>query len=109
MKLPQDAIIAEAKITRYLLQWKPEDDKSKFLSQAGYEMIIAKQLERDIREQILPLDAVYTESNRFGDKYEIRGTLTGINGVTLEVITIWMTEFDSGQTKFITLYPNKEI
>ncbi len=41
MKLPQDAIIAEAKITRYLLQWKPEDDKSKFLSQAGYEMITA--------------------------------------------------------------------
>jgi hypothetical protein len=109
MKLPQDTIIAEAKLTRYLLQWKPEDDKSKFLLQAGYETATAKQLEKDLREQILPLDAVYTETNRFGDKYEIRGKLTGINGISLDVVTIWMTEFDSGKTKFITLYPDKEI
>ena len=109
MKLPQDTIIAEAKLTRYLLQWKPQDDKSQFLLKAGYEIATAKQLERDLREQILPLDAVYTESNRFGDKYEIRGKLTGINGIILGVVTIWMREFDSGQTKFITLYPNKEV
>lgn len=109
MKLSQDTIIAKAKLTQYLLQWKAIDDKSQFLLKAGYKISTAKQLEKDLREQILPLDAVYTESNHFGNKYEIRGKLTGINGISLEVVTIWMTEFDSGTTKFITLYPNKEI
>lgn len=109
MKLPQDTIIAEAKIIQYLLRWKPEDDKSKFLARAGYKIVNAKELQRDLREQILPLDAVYTETNRFGDKYEIKGRLTGLNGVSLKIVTIWITEFDSGKTKFITLYPDKSI
>lgn len=109
MKLSQDTIIAEAKLTRYLLQWKTVDDKSQFLLKASYEISTAKQLEKDLREQILPLNAVYKESNHFEDKDEIRGKLTGINGISLEVVKIWMREFDSGTTKFTTLYPNKEI
>lgn len=36
MKLPSDAIIAIEKITNYLLQWRPENDKSQILAQAGY-------------------------------------------------------------------------
>lgn len=62
----------------------------------------------DLRIQILPLDATPTEQTRYGNKYQIRGSLTGPNGTTLQVVTIWMTEFLSQQTKFITLYPNKE-
>jgi hypothetical protein len=34
--LPQDAIIAEEKLTKYLLVPLPKDDKSKFLAMAGY-------------------------------------------------------------------------
>ena len=47
------------------------------------------------------------ESNTFGRYYEIRGTLTGPNGVPLAVCTIWMTEHLSGVTKFVTLIPDK--
>jgi|GEM_PF-5612251 len=36
------------------------------------------------------------------------GLLTGPNGVVLKVVTIWMREYDSGQTKFITLMLDKE-
>lgn len=36
MKLPRDAIIATAKLTKYLLVWRDADDKSQFLAQAGY-------------------------------------------------------------------------
>lgn len=110
MKLPIDSIIASAKLTNYLLVFRPVDDKSKFLAQAGYSLENWQQLEADLRSQILPLDAVPSdEPNRFGDVYEIRGDLTGVNGVSLKVITIWMTEYETGQTKFITLYPNKEV
>lgn len=109
MKLSPDAIIAEAKLTQYLLKPLPQDDKSKFLAQAGYSQENWQQLEKDLREQILPLDAVFTEQTRFGDHYKIRGTLTGTNGVILPVITIWMIEKSTGQTKFITLFPDKEV
>lgn len=38
MKLPSDAHIAQEKLTRYLLQPRPEDDKSAFLARAGYTL-----------------------------------------------------------------------
>jgi hypothetical protein len=109
MKLHADTIIAPAKLTHYLLIFRPVDDKSKFLARAGYSLENWQQLESDIRSQILPLEAMPSdEVNRFGDMYEIRGSLTGPNGWSLRVITIWMIEYATGQTKFITLYPNKE-
>jgi hypothetical protein len=36
MKLPGDAVIANDKLVRYLLKWRPENDKSLYLAQAGY-------------------------------------------------------------------------
>jgi hypothetical protein len=110
MKLPIDTIIAPAKLTNYLLVFRPVDDKSKFLPQAGYSLKNWQQLETDLRNQLLPLDATSSsEPNQFGDVYEISGVLTGVNGVSLDVLTIWMTEYETGQTKFITLYPNKGV
>jgi hypothetical protein len=109
MKLPQETIIASAKLTQYLLVFRSADDKSKFLAQAGYYLANWQQLESDLRSQILTLEAVPSrEDNRFGDVFEIRGLLSGPNKVSLKVVTIWITEYETGQTKFITLYPNKE-
>ena len=110
MKLPPDTVIAPAKLTKYLLVWRDADDKSKFLAQAGYGQENWEQLEADLRNQILPLEAVpRDEPNHFGDVYEIRGVLKGVNGVNLAVVTIWMVEYETQQTKFITLYPDKEV
>jgi hypothetical protein len=109
MKLPKDAVIASAKLTKYLLVFREVDDKSKFLAQAGYRLDNWQQLESDLRSQIMTLDATpSSEENRFGDTYEIRGILTGPNGVSLKTLTIWMTECETGVTKLITLYPDKE-
>jgi hypothetical protein len=109
MKLPADAIIAPAKIRNYLLVFRLTDDKSKFLAQAGYTQETWKRLESDLREQILPLDAIPGKQlNCFGDVYEIRGVLIGINGMNLRIVTLWMKEYETGQTKFMTLFPDKE-
>jgi hypothetical protein len=79
------------------------------LAQAGYSQENWQQLEIDLRSQILPLPAVLSDtSNQFGDVYEIRGVLTGTTGVFLKVFTIWMVEYETAETKFITLYPDKE-
>ena len=107
MKLSTGAVIATDKLTRYLLVPQARGDKSAFLAGAGYTINNADQLLRDLREQILPLDATALESNQFGQYFEVRGRLTGPNGVALAVRTIWMTEHLSGITKFVTLIPDK--
>jgi hypothetical protein len=108
MRLPQDTMIAPAKLNQYLLVWRAVDDKSIFLAQAGYGLANWQQLEIDLREQILPLLATpANEPNRFGDVYAIRGDLVGPNGTILSVVTIWMVEYQTGITKFITLYPER--
>lgn len=40
--------------------------------------------------------------------YEIQGTLIGPNGAALSVRSFWVYEYETGVTKFITLYPDKE-
>lgn len=105
MKLPADTLIASAKLIGYLLRRLPENDKSGFLALAGYAPDAAERLEADLRTQLLALEAEFVESTEYGDKYCIRGTLTGPNGRTLRVASFWMTENATGITKFITLYP----
>ena len=108
MKLPANAIIATEKLTGYLLRKLPENDKSCYLAQAGYTLENPERLEAGLRHQILIREASFMEPTEYGDKYSIRGELTGPNGRTLKVMTIWMTEDATGLTKFITLYPAKE-
>jgi hypothetical protein len=107
MKLPSDAHIDPRKITEYLLRHRVEDDKSAFLALVGYKVDNANQLLSDIREQILPLEAKFIEQTEYGPKYQIRSTLTGPNGRLLRVMTIWMIEDATNQTKFVTLVPDK--
>lgn len=107
MKLPADAIIARDKFTHYLLVPQARGDKSAFLALAGYTPQTVDQLMHDLRTQILPLDAVPLDSRKFGQFYEIRGTLTGPNGAIRAIRTIWITEHLSGLTKFVTLIPDR--
>ena len=108
MKLPENTIIMSEKITDYLLKWQPDNDKSKFLARAGYSEENWQQLLEDIRNQILPVECELVRRTAYGDLFRIRAKLLGPNGVSLSVITIWMMEDASRQTKFITLYPDKE-
>jgi len=107
MKLPASTIIARDKITRYLLVPQARGDKSAFLRAAGYTLDNADRLLDDLRSQILPLDAIPLESGKFGQYYEIRGTLSGPNGAVRAVRTIWIVEHLSGITKLVTLIPDK--
>lgn len=50
MKLSQDAIIAEAKLTNYLLVPKKRNDKSHWLATAGYTLENWQELEEDLRK-----------------------------------------------------------
>ncbi len=108
MNLPPHATIALEKLTHNLLVPQTRGDKSAFLNRAGYNAENADQLLRDLRSQLLPLDATPLQTTKFGQFFETRGALTGPNDVTLRVRSIWMKEPLSGQTKFITLIPDRQ-
>ncbi|MBD2462749.1 hypothetical protein H6G89_17045 [Oscillatoria sp. FACHB-1407] len=105
--LSQEAIIAEEKLTQYLLVSLPKDDKSKFLAQAGYTLENWQQLEKDLRTQVLTQPAKFIEKNRYGEKYLIRASLRGVNGVELNILSIWMVT--DSTTRFVTLVPSKGV
>jgi len=107
MKLPEDTLIAEEKLTQYLLTFRKRNDKSQWLFKAGYTLDNWMILEKDLREQILSINATPLENTEYGQLYEIRGKLVGPNGESLVACTIWMMEGITGKTKFITMYPNK--
>jgi len=88
--------------------WRRRNDKSAWLARAGYTRDNWAVLLGDLREQILSQPAQPVELTAYGQMYEIRGRIVGPNGTALRVHSVWMTEADSGQTKFITLYPDKE-
>ncbi len=108
MRLSSDTVISIEKMANYLLTWRAENDKSRFLGLAGYTENDADRLAADIRHQLLTLDAEFEETTLYGDVYMIVGLLTGPNGRELRVTTVWMIEKSTLQTKFITLYPAKE-
>jgi len=103
--LSSDAVIPEAKLTKYLLVRKPKDDKSGFLAQSGYTLDNWQQLERDLRS-ILTNEATLDKETTFGNIYKIQGVLVGPNGVSLRVATYWIVDSLSNETRFVTLLPN---
>jgi len=69
MRLPGDALVAREKLTDYLLRWRPENDKSAFLAHAGYTLENADRLMADIREQLMPLEAIPIENSDYGPNW----------------------------------------
>ena len=107
MRLSKDALISDEKLAKYLLAPRKRNDKSKWLAQAGYLPETWPILKNDLKNQVLPKDAVLVESTEYGKMYVIRAKLKGPNGKTLLVRTIWMIEKATNVTKFITVYPDR--
>jgi hypothetical protein len=109
MKLSaRDAIIPMEKLVDYLLSpTHPEgSSKAAFLAGLGYSSHEWRQLEADLREQLV-LDAVPGKVSPFGRKYEILGLLTGPNGATAQVRTIWIILTDETRARLVTLIPEE--
>lgn len=108
MRIPEDLIIPDAKITRYLLVRKARNDKSKFLAQAGFTQENSEALKAAIQMQAVATGAVEDRSNEYGTFYQVEGDLIGKNGVRLSVVTVWLQRQIDGKFQFVTLKPRKE-
>ncbi|UKO99397.1 DUF6883 domain-containing protein [Nostoc sp. UHCC 0870] len=108
MKIPPDAIIADEKITRYLLVPREHDDKSKFLALAGFTQDNPELLKAAIRQLADSTEAIQDRDNEYGVFYRVTGELIGLKGRNLAVITVWLQRAVDGKFQLITLKPNKE-
>ncbi|MCB0520310.1 MAG: hypothetical protein H6577_07205 [Lewinellaceae bacterium] len=77
MTLPENSLIAEDKLTKYLLVSRARADKSKFLSIGGYTIEDWTALENDIRS-LLQYEATEEEITEFGTLYSITGKLRNL-------------------------------
>ena len=112
MLIPKDAIIADEKLTRYLLVPRLWDDKSGFLAQAGFMLDNAGPI--CCRRFGRLADSRWKPKMRAGmnmvDFIGIRGAIMGWAGgvKALRVKLIWMQRAVDGKYYFVTLVPSKE-
>jgi hypothetical protein len=107
VKIPDDAVISEEKLTRYLLVPRLKDDKSKYLAQAGFTQANPEDLLTAISQLIANNEAVEDNTNEYGVFYLVEGNLQGINNNNLAVVTVWLQSKYDGSFRFITLKPKK--
>ena len=107
MNIPSDAVIPSAKLNRYLLVKQVRNDKSKFLAQAGFTLNNYTALKKALRELVLTNEAIEDRTEEYGTYYQVTGLLKGLNGVDLDVVTIWLERKIDKQFQFVTLLPNK--
>jgi hypothetical protein len=66
MRIPEDSIVPDDKITRYLLVPQLRNDKSKFLAQAGFTPENSEALKLAIQMQAVVEDAIEERRNEYG-------------------------------------------
>jgi hypothetical protein len=109
LKIPEDSIVPEAKLTRYLLIERSRNDKSKFLAQAGFTQENPDELLAALRQLSRSCNATADRTDQYGIYYQVKGTLVGPNGISLNVVTVWLERQIDQQFQFVTLIPDKEI
>lgn len=105
MKIPSDAIIADEKLTRYLLVPQERNDKSKFLAQAGFTQDNPDDLKTALRRLADEAEAVEDETTEYGTAYLVEGWLEG-KDQKLSVVTVWFKRNEGG-FYFVTIKPKK--
>ncbi len=99
------AVVDPAKIRVYLLSESHPVGrfKSVFFMALGYSAQAWEKLADDLRAHAVENEAVPTESNRYGQKYEVRGTLEGPGGRT--VVAVWIVLRGEDCPRLVTAFP----
>ena len=105
----RDSIITPEKLRDYLLSPTHPDGhgKAEYLARLGYSQAQWSRLEADLREQHSSREAGPSRPSAYGQKYEILGPLTGPNGASGWVRTIWIILTGEKQARLVTLIPEE--
>lgn len=110
LKNADRAVIDPAKIRDYLLSSSHPVGrfKARFFEALGYTADQAERLEEDIRNLLLSSDPQFREKTEFGQKYEVRGVITGPQNRSTELVTVWIVLSGEEVPRFVTAYPGDE-
>lgn len=78
--------------------------KAAFFRSLGYDQANWETLAIDLRS-LLTGDAEQIDVTEYGVKYEIRGSVTGPNGRTANVVSAWIILTGEEAPRFVTAYP----
>jgi hypothetical protein len=109
LRLPtaEQAIIAPEKLRDYLLDEEHPDGgpKAVFFFGMGFRRARWQELEAAIRADHLTQDAQEIPRSAFGRKFQIIAPLTGSNGRTAIIKTIWMIRDGEDVPRLLSAYP----
>jgi len=103
----ENAYIDAAKIREYILSSTHPIGRFKaaLFYKLGYSQEKWEQLELDIRQQHLPLDAEPITQSQYGTKYAIKGIVKTPNGGKVLLRSIWIILEGDETPRFVTIYP----
>ena len=103
----ENAVIEPAKLRDYVLSEEHPVGRYKaaVFKKLGYARENWKDLEEDIRKQILPGQFEPGETTPFGKKYAVKGILTEPSGAAAPVVTVWIVKRGDEIPTFVTIYP----
>ena len=111
MTLPgaDEALIETAKVRDYLLAHGHPSGRFKaaFFIRLGYSVQRWELLSADLKRHARANDASPGESNAFGQKYQVRGILTGPEGKSAVIVAIWIVLHGEAFPRFVTAFPGK--
>ena len=105
----QSAFIPPEKLADYLLNVTHPvgGPKARWFISLGYHPDSPDRLGDDLLEIVRDSSEYVDKVTRFGVKYTVRGQLESPNGSRANVRSVWITETDMPQPRFVTAYPDE--
>jgi len=103
------AIVPPEKLRDYLLSPLHPIGRYKlaFFQSLGYAQSQWEVLERSIRAHLETGIAEPVEVTEYGQKFAVRGVLTGPNGRSAGFVSIWIILIGESGPRFVTAYPEE--
>ena len=103
---PERTLVQPEKVKDYLLSpvHPTGRHKAAFFRSLGYTGDDWQTLQQDLQALATePVTAI--KRTEYGAKHEIKATITGPNGRSAAIVTIWMVRTGEHQARLITAYP----
>ena len=109
MKLPgaERAVVDRSKVADYLVSESHPVGrfKSAFFRTLGYSAAEWEVLAADLQFHAAENEALATVANPYGQKYEVRGSLSGPTGRIVALVAVWIVLHGEDFPRFVTAFP----
>jgi hypothetical protein len=104
------SLIEPAKVRDYLLSREHPIGRFKavFFESLGYSADAWQRLEADLRALAVAGEAVLGDRAKYGQKYQVRGTLSGPSGRSVSLVTVWIVRWGERAPRFVTAFPGEK-